>query len=312
MSIIASLKYKISETDRLIRSHERAMVAYPEDALALSYSVQALVKQREKLVASFENASNQIGHEVCRYRLFKDAGNPSVDAISTVLHEFQHLVAMVFWSLKRDEPLTKSIIPASIQTKTSFQFGYSYVGSVGITLTIPSEQMLFDELSDLDESVETVFGIAAAEDADVISEYAAKLGRPVIQSAFKWATANVKHGVGSDIKWCRNGSIRHEMFIECQKFQRFKDAVESTGEESVAQIKGTGTLLEAGVQPKTFKLSIDGADDVVRGTFENAIDNEHRAEVPGRYSFVLSRTSRVSLSTGEEKVSYVLTELTPV
>lgn len=313
MSAIALLRKKITETDDLIREHELAIVHHPEEADAVSYGLRALVRERKQLTVSFEHEAEQVLHEVCRYRLFKESGDPSLAAVAAVMGGFQKFVSLIYHALDRNSPLASFAVPPDVSVKTAFQFGYSYSGSVGIALTLPYDRALIDEVSLLDETVSTAFGLVQSPGAGEIHEFATRLGRPVVQSAYQWASSQVKYGVGSDVKWCRDGEIRTQLFMQQQELQKFRTSVEQMSDEVCTTFQGTGVLIEAGVKPKSFKLVPDetDGDQVIKGTFDDAISDDHTVEVPRRYNFTIEKRVTTNLATGDETEKYVLQSLAP-
>lgn len=146
--------------------------------------------------------------------------------------------------------------------------------------------------------------------AQAVHDVAAKYGRPIIRSCYRWADHHVRHQICSDALWRRGQEIRGKMFVQHQELAHLQKIISSTSQEESHIVRMRGVLTAANVTAKTFQFSVIDAPEI-RGTFDDAISHSHAVTIPATYTASLRRTSSFNYAMDEEKESYVLLGLDP-
>src|SRR5258706_11812570 len=107
---------------------------------SLMLTVSGLKTRQQILEAEFLKAANLRGQDVCTYRLFPREGNPTIEALTKALGSFQYLFTSVFSALKHG-PIERLRTNVALAEATSFRFGYTFPGSLGITFTLPNDRL---------------------------------------------------------------------------------------------------------------------------------------------------------------------------
>lgn len=309
MSRLATIAANIGETQSLLFKFEQALIDYPDRAQAIRFDLRSLEKQKRQLEWEYEKEADRHHEDVCRYRLFSDAGNPDLPTFAGVMLDFQRSVSLSFQAIQQRLPLSRASLTADTLAKSTFDFGFSIAGSLGAVLTIPNDRLLMaDMVTVLDDAVSTVFLILRAKQSDEVRDYAHRLGPPVIRAIYKLVEHHAKNMLNADIQWGRGGRTRQSVLVQYQEFRQLQQAINETGEEKTEELQVTGYLLGADVRTKSFHLAIDGAEDI-RGKFDDAITDSQTAEVPKRYSALLKKTWAINYATDEDKPRWTLLRL---
>src|SRR5215469_10964227 len=130
---ILDLQAKLQDTNAAIAELERAVLRDPA-SMSLAANLRSLQKRHAMLEESFVSLANDLELDVCKYRLFPEAGRPTIAALSHAWADFQNLFSVVYDAIKSG-PKTRARVSAETTSETSFGFAYAYSGSVGIVLT---------------------------------------------------------------------------------------------------------------------------------------------------------------------------------
>jgi hypothetical protein len=306
MSELLELRDRLQDTSALIARLEKDLTAHPGYP-SLLLELRSLQRREEELKAAFSEASRKLGLDVCSYR-FLVSGPPNLLSLANTLADYQTLISVFFEA--RKGPRRTAKLPADVWEKTSLDFGYAYTGSTAFVLTMPNERLLLVD-SDLDLTIEAIFGVAKSQSAQDVLEYAKKFGPAPIRAFYRWAGDHVKASFDVEIEWRRGQDIRSRALIESQEFERLQTIIASASAEEYETIRTTGMLLGADVAKRSFRILPDEGQEI-RGAFSDAISASHTVELPKRYRFVIEKTTKITYSTEEESVSYYLVSVDPV
>lgn len=305
MTWLTDIQSKLQDTHAAIAKLERAVASDPQSR-SLSAMARSLQKRQKKLESQFFAATEELGIDVCTYRLFTDEYRITMKAFTAALYDFQSLVSVVYNALKYG-PKQRARISAEVARDTSFHFGYAFSGSLGIVLTLPNERLLLID-SEIDKSINTVFEMAKSQTPEDVLSFAKKLGLSPIYRMFQWAKDLADSQMNAHIEWRRGESIRAKLLIQRPEFERLRDVINETSDETTEEITLVGTLVGADVMRRTFHMEFEDGEEI-RGQFENAISESHKAELPKRYKALILKTTKVIYSTEEERTSYHLVKL---
>lgn len=307
MSNLIALIDKLRQTDESIAETEAAFAQSKSPAIALS--LQSLQRWRAELEVQFEQATITQQVDVCRYRIF-DAINdsPAVRVVANTLRDFQELVTTAYEAL-RTGPKQRITTNAEARSATSFNFAYTFSGSLGVVLTVPNDHLLMGSTY-LDAAVEEVFGLLSASDSSAIRQKAETLGPAAVALAYRWAKVQAEAGVGSDVEWRRGPLVRSRVLLQHQELQHLEQLIAQTTEIVEDRVPMRGRLV--GIDAKTRTFHFEYAGDDIRGRVAESVSFETTVELPAIYDAVVLQRKRIELATGEESITYLLESLMPL
>lgn len=308
MSKLSEIQEKLLETNAAIEEVQKAIINDPKSQ-SLSVTIKSLEKRYEKLEADFQTEVNNLGIDVCSYRIFGEESYPTLRALSSILGDFQNLVSTVYDAIKTAVPKVRARISSDISAETEFRFGYTYPGSLGVVLTIPNQRLLFGE-SYLDESLRVISEMAKVHDSPDVLKYAKRLGPASIRSLYNWAYDHAESGLGVDIEWRRQQIIHTRLLAQRPELERLHQTINLTSEERISEQTVTANLVGVELTRRSFHLKLDTGEDI-RGSLSEDIDisEKQTVELPRRYVAQIRKTEKIRYSTEQEDISYNLLKL---
>jgi hypothetical protein len=309
MSELLEVLGHLQDTDAAIARLERVAVEQP-DVLSLTSALRSLKKRQENLEAQFAHlASNQF-LDICRYRLFDDSeGRPTLRAFTSTLGDFQSLFTMVYDALKNG-PKKQSQVSAEIAAKTTFGFGYTFAGSLGVVLTLPNQRLLLAD-SDIDEAIHIVFKMARAKTTEEVAYFAHTLGVAPVRKIYQWALDHVQAGLGVDIQWKREEAVRAELFIQPPELEVLERTIAATSDITEETFFVRGRLLGADVKSRTFHLEFEDGSDI-RGKMSEEVASQEEIALKHHYAAKIHKRVKIHYAMEKEDVSYTLLDLAPL
>ncbi|CAN5653419.1 MAG: hypothetical protein ACR2N0_09310 [Rubrobacteraceae bacterium] len=308
MNRLLSTIEKISATQTEIRELESAIERFPNEQ-SLVLNLRSVERRYEELEAEFREVSHQQFLDICSYTVFseEDQQRYTIPALANALADFQSLFTNVYDAIKNGprQRQTRSNLEANINS--TFEFGYSFSGSVGFMLTLPNDRLLIGD-TDLDKAMDTIFNMAKAQDPEQILIYARELGAAPIRAMYKWVSDHENFGLGADINWSREHEVKYQLTAQVPEFQKVRQAIDSSSDETVSDIDVKGELLGADAATKTFHFKTEDGIEI-RGRMELNIDEQNFVSLPRRYKASIRQVSIISYSTEEEKTSHYLLSL---
>lgn len=312
MNRISEIQEQLLETNAAIAEVEKA-IANDSKSLSLSAMMKSIQKRYQKLETDFLAEVDNLGIDVCSYRIFgeeeRPEERPTIKALSSVLGDFQALVSTVYDALKTATPKVRARISADVAAETEFRFGYTFPGSVGVVLTIPNQRLLIGE-SKLDESLQTISQMAKLRESPEVLEYSKKLGPASIRALYRWAYDHAESGLGVNMEWRRQQLIRTHLFAQRPELQRLHQTIDLTSEEQTSEFTVPANLVGVDIARRTFDIKLD-AGEYIRGSLAKDIDisEKQTVELPKRYKAHIRKTEKIRYSTEEEDISYNLLNL---
>lgn len=305
MSGLLDVLLKLSDTQEAIRRTEALLLEAPGDKTILAM-LESLGKRASKLEDSFLAVADSVGLDVCAYRLFSE-GNArySIHSLGSILQSFQMWFSTVYDALKNGPKLKAKISPEVLQ-ESALDFAFSFTGSLGVALTIPSERQLFE--NDLQRAMVKTVDMLRAEATDQINKYAEELGGAVIHSFHNWVDSHVKSGAGADIRWLRGQTEVATIRAGIARFQRLESFIQTTTAPVEETFEVKGLLVGADTKKHSFHMVFENAEEI-RGTMSEAIGEEHTVELPQEYIAIIRRTTSENLATGKKSHMYHLLRL---
>ncbi len=311
MSRLAEIQEVLLDTNVAIAEINKAMADDP-NSVSLLTMAKSLKKQYQNLETDFINEANNIGIDVCSYRVFNENNSPSIKGLSSVLNDFQNLVSVVYDAIKTAIPKARARISAEIEAETEFKFGYTFPGSVGVVLTIPNQRFLIGE-SFLDESLKTISEMVNVRDSFEVLKYSNQLGAASVRALYKWAYDHAESGLGVDMEWRRQKMIHTHLFAQKPEFERLYQTINFTSDEKISEDTVYANFVGIDVDRRSFHIKLDTGEEIKGALSESVnISEKQTIELPKRYIAHIRKTQKILYSTEEEKTYYNLLSLEPL
>ncbi len=282
--------------------------ATAEGRLAMRMSLQSLEARREELLAALNEITAADFIDICDYRLIPEKETDySINMVTHALRSFQDMVTSIYDAITTRPKIRGSWDSASV-VNSSFSFGYSYSGSLGIVLVIPNERLIGGIESNLDRSVIVALEATKTKDPQAISRFAQEYGVSAVRYLYQWSKVHADYAVGAGIKWRRQELVRYETFEQFQEFREFCSLVERGSEPVEERIPLRAELLAFDAVNRRFRLGIPDAPDI-RGTLADDFDATTPRTIHARYQASLTKRTVIRYATGKEDVAWSLDSL---
>lgn len=310
MTRLLDIREKLQETHAALASVERVAAQSPGD-LSLDLTVASLRQRQADLESAFAEAADREFVDVCKYRLIsEDQDSYSLSMLTSALGSFQELVTIVYDAIKTG-PKIRTRVSADIVEQSTFDFAYSYPGSLGFVLTMPNERLLIGE-SDLDQAISTVFEMSKSSTTKEVAEFAGDVGVAAIRRLYKWSRCHSAYNVSADIQWDRKEETRAKVLIQPVEMAKLVTIIEQTGEESEEEISVTGELLGLDVGSRNnFRLVFPESEDMT-GSISVNFDRSKHYEIHGHYVAIIMRHTKIHYSIEKEEEKLELLSLSSI
>lgn len=306
MSRVLDLFSEMREIEAELRRLEETVAAHPQyESLALD--LMSMQKRQSRLQEEFEKITNEKQIDVVNYRLQPGSDERvSLRALTSTLDRFQAAISTTFDAVKNGIKQRGRLAPG-ITEQTSFDFGYSFSGSVGIVLTIPNDRLLLGE-SDLDMAVELFFAAARAQTREEILKFARSAGIPAVRRLYEWSEAHTFNGVSADVQWRRKDEIRARVTVEPATLKRLEEVIQETSDTTTEAVTVVGKLVGLDTALKSFHLEIPKTEDV-RGDWSAEFVYSQDLALDEIYEASLLRNSIVYYAYDREDIKWELVSL---
>lgn len=305
MSQLAELQKDLQDVSAAVARAERTLAAHP-DVPSVAATLRTIQKRRENLEEQFFAVANEMGLDVCSYRIEPpDYQRTTIAAMTAVLGAFQKVFTSVYDGLVNG-PKKSSKASANVIGATALGFAYTFPGSIGVMMTLENDRLLVGE-TDLDGAMRKTFELMRYSEPSQIEEATKQVGLAAVRQAYQWASENAKAGYGADIVWQREGIIKFEVRIQTQEIARLASVIRgTTAKEEVTLI---GDLLDVSIPDKTFQMNVDSK--MIQGGFDVAISHTKPVQLPQTYRATMNVQEKVVTEDGEDAITYFLLRLDP-
>lgn len=307
MTKILEVIEKLNETQAAIRSLEQAAADYP-NLPSVAVNLRSLQQRVEDLESLFEELTHEEYLDVLRYRIFSESDDErlSLPTMAKALGDFQALFTNVYGAIKEGAK-QRSRVGADVAAATTFEFGYSFTGSVGFVLALENERLLTDE-TDLDRTMDVILRMTKAQNSSDIREFAKDLGVAPIRAMYRWVSDHVESRLGADLDWRREHNSRVQLFAQVPELEIVQSAINQTSEETVEEFTALGELLGADASSETFHMQLtDGPE--IKGKLTFSVGEDPPVALKRYYQGYFRRATTISYATEEEKTVYFLLAL---
>lgn len=304
MSELLNIQAKLADTGEMIVELEKELAASPGDR-SVSLNLRSIEKRRRQLETEFADVSSQMGADVCRYRFLLNGESAKMTGIASNLVNYQSLVSVLYDAVKNG-PKQNANLSADIRALTTFDFGYTFSGSVGFVLTVPNERLKGLDAK-LDEAFKTISQLVKVGKPNEIRDYARRVGIAPIRALYRWANDHLKSNLSAEIELSRGNRKQSRFLVQSAQFQAITEAIAQTSDEERKSISVTGVLCGIDTTKKKFHFTTDTED--YKGDLALAVDATHPVTLPKEYKATISRIRVIRYSTEEDNDRFELTNL---
>jgi hypothetical protein len=303
MSKLAELQRDLQEASAAVAHAERTLAAHP-NVPSVHATLRTIQNRRASLEEQFFAVADDLGLDVCGYRIEMEGNTASISGLTAVLGTFQKIFTTVYDALERGVKKKAAKNSDRAIADTNLGFAYSFPGSVGIMMTLANERQLFG--AKLDTAMEKTFDLIRANDPQELQLLTDQVGLPSIRLVHQWAEENVKAGFGANIVWQRDDLVKRGVRVQVPELaQKAATLKAMRAEETIVVV---GELLDVKVSDHTFSMQL--SDKVIRGSFDRVISSERPVKVPKTYQATLKILQKVVVDVGgEEQIDYFLLRL---
>lgn len=295
MSALLHIGDQIDGTNALIARYESAL-AQPDSSDSLRVGLRSLKKLRRRLEEQFETIAAESEIELYRYRIIPE-GRATLEGLGQAWSSFQGFFSSVYRGLSSETRRDEKTAPVDI---APFGFAYTFPGSVGVALTLPSKDGLFEDPLVI-EATEKVFDLSESIERRTIEDAAQRMGPDVVRAMHTWVDALVTNNYGAGLEW-RERSVT----VDPARLGRLRELVTLSTTTSTITVTGKLELVDAA--KKRFRLIADTGDKY-EGGYGEAISEEHAASVPFRYEATIRKIVKVIREPKEPEASFELVDL---
>lgn len=303
-----------SVLDRLRRAHatasevETTAARFPSDKYVLA-NLTALKRDVSKLEQQWEEECLQQGVEVCRYRLISEGSERfTVPSFTKSLLDFQELFSQVYDALKNGTK-RRAVVSGLVVDETTFDFAFSYPGSLGVALTVQSEATLLD--AKFDASIDAIMQIAAIDSEGEVKDFAKRLGDAVVKKVYDWSLINHVSGFSVDVTWNTARGQKKGGIVDVSTLGKIAEIISRTSDVESRTFKTRGLLVAIDTVKKKFRLVEPEGQDYF-GSLSEDFPVSNQWSVNKAYTADISVSAVTKYATQTTDQSYRLLALTPV
>ncbi|HZQ43847.1 MAG TPA: hypothetical protein VFA99_11380, partial [Acidobacteriaceae bacterium] len=271
MNTLLDLESKLRTTGAAIGKLEEAFARNP--TRGTQANILSLRKLHHNLQDEFAQAADEIGADICRYRVLDD--RPTVRAFVAALGTFQDAFSQAFESVRRGHPRNRRNLTIEGFNLSSLQVAYAFPGSFGVAMTIPNSRMLFPEMhTQLDKAAVAILDVVTSNASPAsVAETVRVMGRAPISAIYDWAKVNSVNDTGAGVEWVRGDYTKSNVIIQVPEFKSVSHSLERIGEQAITEVRLSGVLVGADTRTHRFHFVTDDTDEDIRGTFIDAISD---------------------------------------
>lgn len=285
---------------------EQELSKNPYDyALAKDYNSISRLTHRYEREILFAAEQKQI--DVCRYKIIPECEDYSLYGVTSSLSSFQSVITSIF-DAKQSGPKTRARFSEQVKRESELHFGYTFAGSLGFVLVIPSERDLFS--GKMDDVVDTFHDLMNVEDIDDVRDISRHLGIAVTSQYYKWLTSNTSREYSLELNWHRSDRVQKGTLLDSNRMNKIEDIILEASDESQDEIPVSGVLV--GMNLKTtsgsFHLVVPEGESY-SGFLSEEFDRSVQWGLNKRYSAEIIKKEVTYFATEDTKTTFYLKSL---
>ena len=285
------------------------------DGKPLSDGAQAMLEslevRRDEIREMAAHFAEQRMIDVFDYRILPTKINQyPVKQIGETLSRWQEVVTAFFAAVRENKPRSRATFSQEIEDQATFNFAYSYQGSLGVVMYIANDQLLLSE-SDLDVAVDAIMEMVDTQSVGDVRHIADRFGKAAVKSFFDWSKVHTDSGLSADIKWQRGKQVKSERLVQPAELERVQAIIQTADKRDDEVNDHIGVLVALNVKGQgSFKMSFpDPEMKDISGKFDEHFDWEKPHKVPANYMATLRKIVLKSLWSNDERTEWELISL---
>jgi hypothetical protein len=226
---------------------------------------------------------------------------------------FQEIVTAIFDAIRsvpkqRYRPSPDNVQLSTLNLATAFP-----ARSILVSMSVENERLLAVK-SELDQTFERVFQILTTRDSNGLRALAEQVGIAPISKAHDWAEITAEYGLNTKI-YVRKEIEAPPLELQVSKAEALslKEAIEQKSEQTFEPHEFVGELVGIDIERPNTYFHLKTTDDVdLQGKLADSFVTNNEWAVRVIYTAQVLRVTTVKYATGEEKVEWLLTSLSPV
>lgn len=285
---------------------ERELARDPDD-YALEKDLRSITRLAQRYDEEFRELARMSQVDVCKYKIAPKNDKYSLKNVTESLSGFQDIITAIYDS-KVSGPKSRARYSRDIRAISALQFGYTFGGSLGVVLTLPSDRDMFS--GRFDDVVDTFHQILDVGDEHDVRDISRHLGMAVIGQVYQWAANNSASDYSLDIRWTRSDGVERGEYVGSNKLKAITDIIGVTRDSEDAQIEVSGILVGINVktQAGSFHLVIPNSSPYT-GRLADGFDRTEHWEVNTRYTAKIRERKVTHFATEQIDTTYFLEEL---
>jgi hypothetical protein len=311
MTAIVDLIQQLQDTDVVSAQMQRALAGSPNDAISL-LNANAIRKRRSDLERRLSNELRTTQSDLVQYHVERASDDRyPVLAVARAISGFQELVTSVFDAIRTMPKQRYRPAPESIALST-LDFAMALpTGSVVISLSVENERLLAIK-SDLDRTFDEVFSLLHSAGSDDLRGVAASIGIASIAKAHDWAESSSAYGLNTRITVKKDQNSEISFSLTGEDALKLKEAIEEKSDKKYDPCAAVGELVGIDVdRPKTYFHIKTRDGENIEGKLADTFPVDQEWAVHITYAANLIKVTTVRYATGEEKVDWLLANLSP-
>lgn len=308
MSALLEIQSRLFDNDAEAKRLQLQLAQNPDD-FGIAISLQSVEKFGNELRQAFAEEAEKIEESVLDYRLCVNE-RVGISQINDIIDSFQSLFSLVYDSIVSKKPKSNSKITKKAKEETSFGFGYTYSGSIGIALTLKTpKDNLFG--SDIDFAMQETLKMLNSENSESIKNLILHYGLGTFKALKTWVNSHIKNNIEAEIKWDESPNNCISKRIELSRLKRIKTFLEPTDPQIIEEpITIRGVLQGFNYAASNFNIKINEDEEIeeLTGTVYQGLAHE---QTTGK-EYIFKLVKKIQFNNTGEKTSYILTEIHPI
>ncbi len=300
MSDYASILERTRQAFAAVSKLEMALQRNP-----MNPALEMNLRARRRLAERFQEelfsiaAISQI--DVCQYKLRpNDTEHFPISEVSRSLASFQDLFSLIY-AAQSEGTKNTAHLSGFMRAETQMEFGYSYAGSLGIVLVVPSTRGLF--ATKFEATIAAMDQLLAISDRDDVLDVARTLGRAIVNKVYEWSLTNYSADFSVDIYWRKSDGRFSGGAVDKTRLARLTDIIGMTSEETIVEFERRGVLVGIDVPTRWFHFVVPEGDSYT-GYLGPEISVTGTIEVNRRYRCHIREHTTRRLATDQEQRQY--------
>jgi hypothetical protein len=302
MSKLQHIQEQLQDTSAAVASAEQAVAQFP-DSFAARTTLMSFAKRQGQLEDEFATTTRGLGTDICRYRVFSETEHrTALGPLCGTLGEFQDAYSIAYDAIKNGAKRRSRKLPASVVAESSFYFGYTFSGSLGVVLTFDNQNLdLFG--SGLDDAMRSVVNLARSRTSAEVIKNGKVIGIRGVRAVYRWALKHIESGFGSEIEWQKGHATVSRLLMQLNDWRDLVTAINETTEEIDENSTEVGVLAGADLKRRTFHfVRQDGTD--ISGKLADTIPVDQLFVVGQHHRIELKSKVKVFYSKDEDDVVF--------